>query len=262
MFWFFAYKSYRKLSLGYDIKFIHRIYYLIVILYIALLVIFFDNQISTIDFFNTSNLDARYAINILLLFAFFVIWEFIFISCKTFKLLKFKDIELSLEDKSSLTYIDKFQEKQIECLYSVLNAKIEMVKYIDSYIDNEVIEPYQSYIDILNEYKEKRKGVKVYAYFNNDNGIRDMQRELNINDNQLTSIMYSISIFEFCFPKNFKKKDYIFYKIKTKFVQEDLLVVLKSSLLIDNENSILADIINYFELKISFELAYNTSEEL
>jgi hypothetical protein len=185
------------------------------------------------------------------MFLLFILWEHLFISCKSFKTFKFKDIEMTFDDRQNIQYVDKLQEKQIESLYAVLNAKIKMLKYIDYYIDNEVLDPQKSYFDILKEYRVKRGNVQLNCYTMNSDGINQLQREFKLTLAQLSSIMYSINLFGFCRPKEFRKQNYIFSRIKTKYLEDDIIVVLKGNLLIDKENFVIVDIINYFELLIS-----------
>lgn len=250
----FTYKSYKKFPLDFDLKLTRRIYYLLAVLYIVGLVFFFNDTIKSIDLFKLGNTTLNYIINIAFIFIGFVIWEYIFISCRSFKTIKLKDTELTFDDLTSTKYVDSLQEKEKENLYAVLNAKIKMVKYIDDYISNRKFNRRESYKEILKEYGKNRKNVKIDVYFDNKEEIMRLQKENNITDKELSSVFYSINLTEFCIPKDFRKENYIFARLKTKYTEDDIIVVMYGELLIDKENLILAEILNYFETKIELEL--------
>lgn len=266
----FTFLSNRKLPQEYNAKLVRRIYYLFIILYLFLLLIVFREAISSLSIIRISNVDKVLLNNIvviivLLLIA--IIWEYLFISCKTLKNVKFKDVELSFDEQNKIEYTDKLQEKEIKSLDSVINTKINMVKYIDKYAANNELDPAESYEDILKEYGNQRKNIKTCVYFENNTNISLMQKKLRLKNDELSSIMYAINLFGYCKPKNLKNLDYIFARIKTKYTEDNIIVVLVSDLLVDNENLILLDIVNYFEMivtinilemeKIHTELVYN-----
>ncbi len=175
-------------------------------------------------------------------------------SCRTFKNFKFKDLEVSIDEIDKIKYVDKFQEKQIDALYLVLNANIKMQKYIDYYVSSHDLDLDTAYTDVIQEYQNKRKGVYLAIFKNNPVGLKMMQKQFKLSPQQLSSIMYSVNLNGFCTPNNFRSQNYIFAEIKTKYINDDLIIVLKGDLLIDKEYLVIIDIINYFEIRIALEI--------
>jgi hypothetical protein len=250
----FTYKCYRKLPFEYDFKFVRRIYYLFVILFISAVTCLYEGKIKNITVISidkNNQILLNNALFIAFLFLLFVIWEHLFISCSTFKVLRFKDVEITFDDRQKVQYVDKLQENQIESLYAVLNAKIKMSKYIDYYVENKELDPQISYFDILKEYGKKRRNVAVDCYSMDSDGLNQLQRDCKLTSEQLSSIVYSINLCGFCRPKEFRRQSYIFALVKTIYIETDIIVVLKSDLLIDKENLVIIDIIDYYELLVS-----------
>ncbi|MEL4105659.1 hypothetical protein AAFA46_02290 [Oscillospiraceae bacterium WX1] len=251
--------SYRKLPDVYDLKLTRRVYYIFVLLYLAVLFLFYRSQVENtviIHIDNVNNLFVNYAIFLVLA----VVWEYLFISCRTLKNFKFKDIELDMTELDQVKYVDKTQDRQIASLDAVLNARIEMAKFVNDYVKNSDLNPEQSYKDIIREYEKKRKNVKVFAYFEHD--TEQMAKELSISKDVMTALMYAISLYGYCIPKAFRKKDYIFAKYKTKYTTSDIIVVFSSDFLVDNEHLMLFDAVDYFEVLIGLNILQAENENL
>lgn len=265
IFGFYAFISYKKEPNEFDSSLIRRLYYLFTVGNIYAFLVTFHKDLANIKIVTIENVDTKsinLTITALTLIIISIVWEHTFISCKTLKNFKFKDLEISIDDLAKVKHIDKFQEKQINFLYSVLRAKIKMLKYIDYYIKNNELEPNQSYKDILQEYSKKRKNIDIFTYTNNNQGLKNMQKKIRLTPQQISSITYSIKLHGFCTPENFRSQDYMFALIKTKYMEDDIIVVLKSNFIIDREYLILIDIINYFEIKIELLLLQENIEEV
>lgn len=255
---YFTYKSYLKRPLDFDIKLTRRLYYIFTIVHIYFFIVLFHKEISCLNILKmphstSSTLDYIAISSIIFILSMF--WESVFISCRSFSNIKFKDVEITMEELSQAKYTDTFQEKQINNLYSVLNAKIKMLKYVDYYIREKELSPETIYFDVLGEYPKKRKNAKVNVFYQNDDGLALMQKKMRINQEVLSSLLYSLGLYGFCSPKDFRTKDYIFTLIKTKYTEDDIIVVLQGDFLIDKEHLILINIIHYLELKIDFEIS-------
>lgn len=261
----FAIKSYKSLPVGYDNKFVKRIYYCYSILWIIVFNILFYDVIKTIEIISISLVKTtQYAVNVCfvsaLIFIGFLIWEYIFISCKSVRIFRFKNLAVKLEKEerekiSNIAYYGRFVKREKDTLYAVLNALLEMEEYINQYILQEDLSPYVCYANILKEYKKKRKNIDVLVFYENTNQMELMRKKLNLTEQQISAIMCSVNIYGFCSQDGYKNRDYIFGKIETKFHPENIIVVLKSKHLIDKEFLILIDIINYFELKLELEMS-------
>lgn len=255
----YTYITYRKLPGMYDLKLVRRVYYIFIMLYMAVLFLIYRDNIENAVIIRIENVNNLF-INFILFLFMAILWEYLFISCRTLKNFKFKDIELNVSDLDQVKYVDKTQDKQISYLDSVINAKLEMVKYVDHYVKYSELNPDESYKDIIKEYESKRKNVRVFAYFENETEL--MARELKINKNILSSLMYSINLFGYCIPKGFRKKDYIFAKYHTKYSENDIIIVLNSDFLVDNEHLMLFDTIYYFEVLIALNILQEENDNL
>lgn len=243
----------------YDLKLVRRVYYIFVMLYMAVLFLVYRNNIENTVIIRIENVNNLF-INFILFLFMAILWEYLFISCRTLKNFKFKDIELDVTDLDQVKYVDKTQDKQISYLDSVINAKLEMVKYVDHYVKHSELNPDESYKDIIKEYESKRKNVRVFAYFENETEL--MARDLKINKDILSSLMYSINLFGYCIPKGFRKKEYIFAKYHTKYSENDIIIVLNSDFLVDNEHLMLFDTIYYFEVMIALNILQAENDNL
>lgn len=258
IFGIFTYLSYKKIPNEYDYKLIRRLYYLLIMAYIAIFVVVFKNDIKKYHIINIQNANATIINALIIAISLFILsmfWEYIFISCKSFKNIKIKDFEITVDERKDIKHFDNLQDKEIKSLYNVLFAKIRMLKFINEYVEErEFLNPEEFYSDILQEYKNKRKNINIYIYKQNYKGYHQMQRDFNLTSKELSSIIYTIDMFGFCSPQKIKSKEHSFSRIKTKFADYDLLVVLESKLLVDGENYIIFDIINYFEQVVSLKI--------
>lgn len=263
LFSLFTLFSHKRLPYAYNLKLVRRVYYIFVILFVSAVLFIYHDDIEKAIIIQIENISRPY-VNYLLIFVIStviaVIWDHLFISCRTLKIFKFKDIELDMSEIDQVKYVDKTQDKQISYLDSVLNAKLEMVKYVDKYVENEDLNPDESYKDIIKEYENKRKNIRVFAYY--DDEIELMAKDLSLKTDILSSLLFSISLFGYCIPKEFRKKEYIFAKYKTKYTKNDIIVVLQSDFLVDNEHSMLFDTLNYFEVLIAYNIMQAENENL
>ncbi|WDV46240.1 hypothetical protein PV797_00755 [Clostridiaceae bacterium M8S5] len=260
----FAVKSFKNIPVDYDIKFIRRIYYCYSLVWIIVFNIMFYDIIKTVQIIRVSAImSTQFAVNVFIvstvLFIGCLIWEYLFISCKSIRIFRFKNLALKLEREErekikSIAYYGRFVKREKDTLYAVLNAMLEMEEYINQYIKEEDLSPYVCYEKILKEYKSKRKNIDVNVYYENTSQFDLMKRQLGLTEHQLSSIICTMNIFGFCSKDGFRKKDYIFGKIETKYLPENIIVVLRSKHLIDKEFLILFDIINYFELRLELEM--------
>lgn len=230
-------------------------YYLFVFVYISTILWLNHDVIESTNIIQIASINSifsNYSIILFVLIALAIIWDYLFISCKTLANFKFKDIELTINELDQVKYIDNFREKQISSLDAVLNAKLDMIKFVDNYVENNELDPDESYKDILKEYENKRGNIKIHVYFENE--ITSIETELGLKSDQLSAILYSLQMFGFCNPKEFNNGNYIFAWLKTKYSENDIIVVLISDSLVDKENLMLFDVINYFEVLVSVNI--------
>jgi hypothetical protein len=216
-----------------------------------------NNRIIEINLFGVKNEQLNYVINVSLLFSALMIWDTIFISCRSFKSIKFKDVEVTLEEREDIKYTDSVQTRQIKDLYNVLNTGTEMKRFIDLYVKRSDLYPDKSYEDIIKEYAKRRK-IKAYTFTADQAGIKQMGTELKIDMSKVSAILYSIDLTGFCIAAELPNMN--FSKLATKYKQNDIIIVLESETLIDKENFVLEDIINYFELKIDLEIEKDSTQ--
>lgn len=254
----YIYLCYKRLPFEYDGKMIRRIYYLLVLIYLTGLSFSFSEEISSIKILRVENNIINFGLVLLVLFCLFFIWEYIFVSCKTFKSIKIKDVEVSMDEVGVIKYVDKLQEKEIKCLYSIIDAKINMTQFIDSYIMTNELNPSVSYKDIITEYQNKRGNIKVYVYNETSEGLNTIQQKHELNNHDFSSILYVLNHAGYYISREVSKKNHIYVRIRTKYLDYDIIVVLESDFLIDNEYLILIDLVHYFENKVELEIMKET----
>lgn len=246
-----------------DFRLIRRTYYLFVILQIAVFAFFFNDQIKTLSIIKVSFIDEtvlNYAVIIVLWFLAAFIWESLFISCRSIKTLKFKDIEFSLSELLTVEYSDKLREKEIKNLYQVLKAKLAMVKFIDDYIEKTIdLDPEVAYRHVITHYSTFRGNIKLFVRKETMEGLEELKQKLNFKSDQMTSVIYTInnSAIQSCLipaAQSSDNKDCIVMRIKTEFSNENIFVGMKGQGLIANEDFVIADIVHYFELAVSNDI--------
>lgn len=257
--------SYRKSPVELDYKMSRRIYYLYSFIWTAVVVWIFHQDLPTINIINTKSVNSlwlNYSVVLFIFGLYILAWDYLFISCTTIRKIKYKDIEFNLEEQETVRHTDEFQESQIQLLYKILSIRNKMIKYIDEYVKQNNLDPFDSYKNIMMQYSKKRKNLKVLTEIYNQTGLYKIGKVLKLNQRQISSIAYAIELTGFCNFSEFKCNDIIFSKIKTMYVEEDILLVLQSRSLIDKENLILIDIINYFELRVENEILIAENQHL
>lgn len=261
----FSIQCFRKTVVKYDVKFIKRLYYCFVLCWLITFNMMFYDVIKTIQVFKVSSIaSSQYAFNCcvvsLVIFIGFLLWEYIFISCKSIRFFMFNNVALKLESEekekiNNIIYYARFVKREKNTLYAVLNAVFGVEEYIDKYIeDKKDLSPYVCYKKILKEYERQRKRVKLNVYYDNGEQMEQMRKDIGLNKQQLTSLVCVLKMYEFCAKDGFRNKDYMFVKIDTKYHPEKLIVVLRGKHLIDKEFLILFNLIRYFDIKQELEM--------
>ncbi|SHI64400.1 hypothetical protein SAMN02745941_04118 [Clostridium intestinale DSM 6191] len=241
-----------------DMKLTRRGYYVVVLIWISLFSISFYEKIKEFTIIEVS-WSPQYRFNFIFFLAgiclLAVIWDFVFISCRTLINIKLKNTEFTLDEIKSVKYVEMLQENEIDTLYAVLNSKIKVLKYIDTRLENGLdVDINELYESVIKEYAKIRKQIKVYTYYDSEEDISRMQKDIKLTLESLSSIMYSINLFGFCKPQEFRKSKYIFAKLNTKYLNENIIFVLKGNLLIDKEHIIIIEVISYLEQKLEIEV--------
>lgn len=254
----FMIMAHLKQRLEDDRKLTRRVYYINFLVWIVLFSTVFYEEISKFTIIEVDwspQNSFNFIFFILIMFVLSIVWDFLFISCGTFKNIKLKDIEFTIEDIKNVKYVELLQEKEINALYSVLNSKIKTLKHIDRCFDTSLdFDIGNLYTSVIKEYGKIRRQIKIYTYYNSEEGRNKLKREIKLSDELLSSIMCATDMFGFCKPQEFRKNKYIFAKLNTKYLADDILFVLKGNLLIDKEHIIIIEIISYLEQKLEMEI--------
>jgi hypothetical protein len=93
--------SQKKLPNEYNLKLIRRVYYLFSVIYISVFFYIYHEDLDHAEIIQIAHVSNRFLNYFLLIAAAViaaVIWDYLFISCRSLKTFKFKDIELNISE--------------------------------------------------------------------------------------------------------------------------------------------------------------------
>lgn len=247
-----------------DKKMVRRVYYLLCLLWSYNFITRYYNEILCINI--DTKLDiSKNIINtvscIFLLLVFFGLWDFLFISTKNISSFSFKDLSITTEEFNELAKASEIKYEDFEILGRIIEVQYtimwEMYYFVSKLEDTDARILYRN---ILDKYVKYRKEISINSFTNDTEGLKQMKKYFNLNDIEFSSIQHCININKVCVHNG--NKDRIFAVIKTKFIENDMIVVITGHRVMRNEHYILQNIISYFDAINELDIKEMNIEEL
>lgn len=246
----FKYKWYERLSK----KVIRMLYYLIMLIWFVSVFLIYNKKILAIGIFKEYVVINREACNVLLyiLAALIItlIWDMLFISCKSIKSLKYKDTEISLEEAEDIKQATIAKNQDIEFLYEIIRIKYVLICEMENYVDNLDFFDENMYITLMKKYAEMRKAKRFECFHYDFDGLKRFREKYRYTEADFSKVMFNLDFNGVCVPES--KDEHIFYAvIKTMYSEKDLIITLHSGRILFDEHLIIQNIITVMDLYVT-----------
>lgn len=247
----FRYRWYEKLSR----KVIRMLYYLLMLIWSISVFSIYHKEILAIQVFKEYVIN-RSICNVLLYYAtvFIVvlIWDVLFISCKSIKSLKYRSTEISLEEAEDIKQATIVRNQDIEFLYDIIRIKYVLICEMENYVENLDYFDEDMYKTLIRKYADLRKAKRFECFYYDYDGLKRFRDKYRYTEADFSKVMYNLDFNGVCIPENNDK--HIFYAIiKTKYSAQDLIITLHSERILLDEHLIIQNIITVMDLYITIK---------
>ena len=245
------YKWYEQFSK----KVIRMLYYLLMLIWSVSIFFIYNKEILAIRLFNEYIINRKVC-NVLVYFAaaliLTLIWDILFISCKSIKSLKYRNTEISLEEAEDIKQATIAKNQDIEFLYDILRIKYVLICEMKDYVDNLDIFDENMYMTLMRKYAELRKAKRFECFHYNFDGLKKFREKYRYTEADFSKIMFNLDFNGVCIPDN--KDDHIFYAIiKTMYSEQDLIITLHSGRILFDEHLIIQNIVTVLDLYVTIK---------
>lgn len=245
------YKWYEQLSK----KVIRMLYYLLMLIWSVSIFSIYKNEILALSLFDEYNIN-RQVCNVSVYFAaafiLTLVWDMLFISCKSIKSLKYRSTEISLEEAEDIKQATIAKNQDIEFLYDILRVKYILICEMEDYVDKLKCFDEDMYVTLLKKYAELRKAKRFECFQSNFDGLKDFREKYKYTKADFSKILYNLDFNGVCIPDS--KDDYIFYAvIRTTYSEHDLIITLHSGKLLFDEHLIIQNIVTVLDLYVTIK---------
>lgn len=236
-------------------KTIKMVYYLLMLMWSVAVFALHREEILSINIFKEYVINKE-LLNVMLYFAavllFTLIWDTLFISCKSIRSLKYKDTEITLEEAENIGKMTIEKNQDIKFLIDILKIKYMMICDMEEYANNLDSFDENMYIKLMKKYSNLRKA-KRFEYFSyNEDGLEEFRRKYKYTEADFSKVMYNLDLNGVCIPES--KDESIFYAIvKTEYSDYDFIITLHSGTILFDEHKIIQNIITVLDLYITIK---------
>lgn len=236
-------------------KSIKMIYYLFMLIWSVAVFALYRKEILSINIFKEYVINKE-LLNAMLYFAavllFTLIWDTLFISCKSISSLRYKDTEITLEEAQNIGKMTIAKEQDIKFLVDILKIKYMMICDMEEYANSLETFDENMYIKLMKKYSNLRKA-KRFEYFSyNEEGLEEFRRRYKYSEAEFSKVMYNLDLNGVCVPES--KDESIFYAIiKTEYSDYDFIITLHSGTILFDEHKIIQNIITVLDLYITIK---------
>ena len=195
------------------------------------------------------------------MFVFIVVWDFLFISCRSISSVIIKDMKIMSEELEELKVSEIIESKYFDTLKNILNAEHTLISNMSDFVNNDIlesdIEGVSIYKLLLKKYAKVRKDLKIQIYTYDKQGYKALCESGNVSDAKLSGIQYSIESLGFCVPTDTSKD--IIYALIVPRCSDAFIIKLEADYLYSSEHLIIENLINVFDTTL--ELVYRQHED-
>lgn len=213
-------------------------------------------EILAISLFKEYNNINKSVLNSLIFFAVTfiatLIWDVMFISCKSIKSLKYRNTEISLEEAEDIKQATIVKNEDIEFLYDILKIKYILICEMEDYVEELDSYDENMYVNLMRKYAEMRKAKRFECFSYNFEGLKRFREKYRYTEAEFSKIMFILDFNGVCILD--KEDEHIFYAIiKTMYSEEDIIITLHSLRLLIDEHLIIQNIVTILDLYVTIK---------
>lgn len=232
------------------------LYYLLMLIWSVSVFLIYRKEILTINLFekyiNIDKAVCNVLVYFITVFILTLIWDILFISCKSIKSLKYRNTEISLEEAEDIKQATIAKNQDIEFLYDILRIKYILICEMKDYVEGLEIFDINMYVALMKKYAELRKAKRFECFCYNKYGLKKFREKYRYTEADFSKIMYNLDFNGICIPDN--KDEYIFYAIiKTMYLEQDLIIILHSGRILLDEHLIIQNIVTVLDLYVTIK---------
>lgn len=246
------YKWYEQFSK----KVIRMLYYLLMLIWSVSVFSIYHKEILALELFEEYNIIKMKICNTLIYFAaaflLTLIWDIMFISCKSIKSLKYRNTEISLEEAEDIKQATIAKNQDIEFLYDILRIKYVLICEMEDYVESLDFFDEEMYMVLMEKYAKLRKAKRFECFHYNFDGLKKFREKYKYTEADFSKIMFNLDFNGVCIPES--KDDHIFYAIiKTMYSEQDLIITLHSGRILFDEHLIIQNIVTVLDLYVTIK---------
>ncbi len=236
-------------------KTIKMIYYLLMLIWSILVFILYRKEILSINIFKEYIINKG-LLNVVLYFGavlvLMLIWDTLFISCKSISSLKYKDTEITLEEAQNIGKMTIAKNLDIKFLVDILKIKYMMICNMEEYVNNLKFFDESMYINLLKKYASLRKAKKFEYFIYDERGLEKFRKKYKYSEADFSKVMYNMDMNGVCIPES--KDESIFYAvIRMEYYDNDMIIILHSETILFDEHKIIQNIVTVLDLYITIK---------
>lgn len=246
------YKWYEQFSK----KVIRMLYYLLMLIWSVSVFSIYHEEILALELFEEYNIIKMKICNTLIYFAaaflLTLIWDIMFISCKSIKSLKYRNTEISLEEAEDIKQATIAKNQDIEFLYDILRIKYVLICEMEDYVESLDFFDEEMYMVLMEKYAKLRKAKRFECFHYNFDGLKKFREKYRYTEADFSKIMFNLDFNGVCIPES--KDDHIFYAIiKTMYSEQDIIITLHSGRILFDEHLIIQNIVTVLDLYVTIK---------
>jgi len=232
------------------------LYYLLMLIWSVSVFSIYHKEILALELFEEYNIIKMKICNTLIYFAaaflLTLIWDIMFISCKSIKSLKYRNTEISLEEAEDIKQATIAKNQDIEFLYDILRIKYVLICEMEDYVESLDFFDEEMYMVLMEKYAKLRKAKRFECFHYNFDGLKKFREKYKYTEADFSKIMFNLDFNGVCIPES--KDDHIFYAIiKTMYSEQDLIITLHSGRILFDEHLIIQNIVTVLDLYVTIK---------
>jgi hypothetical protein len=245
-----------------DILLVRRIYYLLCLIWSFAFTISFYNDLVNSVFIDKA---VPNGLNIMwyvfALFVIFVVWDYLFISCRTISDISFGNFNIKTEKYNEMEKMSVSKSQDLIIVSRILQTEYQIIseckKYISEINYETEIDGFSTYKKIIDKYIELRQDIKIDCMQYGENTISQIfSNDYSLSQIDISTIMYCLKKQGICLPLHEKddEQDKLYAVIRTQYSRFDLLVILTGERIIKSEYLVLQHLISYFDKLLTIDI--------
>lgn len=259
--------SFTKLIDDVEVSKVKRVYYLLFLIWFLCVSLKYYNEILLFGFTPHMGLSKEiwnYLALTIGFFIFIILWEWLFLFPKAISEFSFGNVKFTYKDKKNIDDYTKVTDLTLNTYKKINEVEhiilCEMKEYVFECMALDK-EPDMMYISLLEKYNIYQDGKLVYFRFNNDDGMRDIQKCLCLNDGKFEEIIDKVYRDKYYIFKH-NDRECLITVLEAGFSDEGIIIALTDTIILKEEYDILGHIIKVFDLELDSLIKEDTIDAL